>query len=504
MSVDKQNPLKYKTINGRQISSKDLKLGVYSDLMKIMIRNLTSNRDTNPTYTKYTKEQIVTYLGNPANYEKQLRNMSIYLFNISNYYRRLIEYFANMSTYSYVVVPYSLDHSKKINDNKLRKDYYLVTDILEHMNIAHEFTKALTIAFRDDVYYGYVWENDTSFSLQNLDADYCKICSIEDGCYNFAFDFSYFTSNQEKLANYPPEFESMYNQYQKDTSTYRWQELDSTKSICLKVNEHTHIPVPPFVSLFSALADIEDYRAIAKDATETNNYKVLGMRIPTNKDDGSYLLSYEDALPFYEMACNAVPSNIGVILTPMDISTWNFERNGALSDTNTVSEAEASMWSQAGVNKILFGGGDDPSASTLNLCTINDQMIVFKMMRQIERWINRKLKQSSTKNKFKINFLDVTQYNLSAMHDQYLKDGQYGLPVRSAIMAIDGFSPSDTENLSYLENNVLNLAQNEVPLKSSNVQAGSSTTDEDGRPTNESQGEQLSESGEITDDRQET
>lgn len=490
--------------NRNYVSAEEIKRGMYSDFAKITLRNLISSRDTNPTYNKYTKEEIVTYLGNPANYEKQLRNMSIYLFNTSNYYRRLIEYFANMSTFSYVVVPYSLDHSKKINDNKLRKDYYQVTEILEHMNIAHEFTKALTIAFRDDVYYGYVWENEDSFSLQNLDADYCKICSIEDGCYNFAFDFSYFTSNSEKLPNYPPEFEAMYRQYQSDTSTYRWQELDSTKSICLKVNEHTHIPVPPFVSLFSALADIEDYRSITKDATETNNYKVLGMRIPTNKDDGSLLMSYESALPFYDMACNAVPPNIGVILTPMDINTWNFERSGALSDTNSVADAEASMWSQAGVNKILFGGGEDPSASTLNLCTVNDQMIVFKMMRQIERWINRKLKQLSTRNKFKVNFLDVTQYNQAEMHNQFLKDGQYGLPVRSAIMAIEGFSPSDTENLSYLENNILNLPKNEVPLTSSNTQTTPATSDEGGRPTNESQGEQLSESGEITQDRQET
>ena len=486
---------------GRQsyISPEDIMLGMYSELSKITLRNPNSAKDRNPTYAKYTKEEIVRYLESPANYEKQLRQMSIYMFNVSNYYRRLIEYLANMSTFSYVVVPYSVDHSKPISKNLMKKQYYKVTDTLEKMNIPHEFSKALTIAFRDDVYYGYVWETDDSFSLQNLDADYCKICSIEDGCYNFAFDFSYFASNEDKLPNYPAEFSEMYELYKHDMTNFRWQELDSTKSICLKVNEHSYIPIPPFVSLFSALADIEDYRSIAKNASESNNYKAFAMKLPINEDDGKLLIDFNDAKPFYDMLCNATPPNIGVSMSPFDITALNFDRSGAISETNDVADAEASMWSEAGVNKVLFGGGEDPSASTLSMCTINDQMIIYKMMRQIARWINRKLKSITTKYKFKINFLEVTHYNQTEMHNQYLKDGQYGLPVRTAIMATQGFSPADTENISYLENEILGLADNEIPLTSANVQSG-----DGGRPTNSENGIPLSESGEITADRQET
>ena len=58
------------------ITYQDLLTGVYANLSKIGIRNLESTSETNPTYTKYTKDQLVTYLGNPASYEKQLRKMS--------------------------------------------------------------------------------------------------------------------------------------------------------------------------------------------------------------------------------------------------------------------------------------------------------------------------------------------------------------------------------------------------------------------------------------------
>lgn len=464
----------------------------YANLAGIKLRDLENNKDYNPTYRKYTKSQIISYLENPASYEQQLRQMSQYLFNISNYYRRLIQYFAGMSTFSYIVVPYGVDYSKNVNLNKFRKGYYAVTNQLEKMNIRHEFSRALMVAFRDDIYYGYVWETNDSYTFQQLDADYCKISSIEDGVYNFAFNFGYFDSNKERLPNFPPEFTTMYNAYKADNKL-KWQELPSENSVCLKVNEQSYVPVPPFVSLFSALADIEDYRAISKDASEVNNYKALCLEIPIGSD-GTFLIDYDLCKEFYDMMCNVLPENIGAFMSPMKVTDWNFEKSGAVSGTDEVAAAENSMWQQAGVNKILFGGGEDPSSSTLNLSTINDQMIVFMMMRQIERWINRKLKSVSSSIKFKINILDVTYFNRVEMHNQYLKDGQYGLPVRSAIMATAGYSPSDLENLSYLENTVLELNKNEVPLTSSNTQ--SAADNEGGRPTNESEGLPLTDSGE--------
>lgn len=485
------------------ITYSDLLSGVYANLSKIGIRNLESTSETNPTYTKYTKDQIVTYLGNPASYEKQLRNMSKYLFNISNYYRRLIQYFANMSTFSYTIEPYGLDRSKTINANKFKKAYYSSVTAVEMMNLAHEATKMFTIAFRDDVYYGYEWETNDSVAFQNLDADYCKISSIEDGVYNFAFNFSYFDSNADKLPNYPLEFQTMYNTYKTNTQLYKWQELDSTKSICIKVNEHDYIPIPPFVSLFSALADIEDYRAISKNASETNNYKAIAMEIPVNDDNGDFLIDYDTAKEFYDMMSNVLPPNIGAILTPMKLTDWNFEKSGVNSDTNEVANAEASFFTKAGVNKILFGGGEDPSASTLGLCTVNDQEIVFAVMRQLERWVNRKLKTVSSSYKFRINFLPVTHFNIAEMHERYLKDATYGMPTRSAALATAGYAGSSYENMTYLENEVLGLANGEKPLISSNTQSGAVAGDQGGRPTNASKGEGLSDAGNVTADRQE-
>lgn len=177
----------------------------------------------------------------------------------------------------------------------------------------------------------------------------------------------------------------------------------------------------------------------------------------------------------------------------MKIDSVDFEKSGAMSDTDLVAGAESSFWSEAGVNKLLFGGGEDPSSTSLGISTISDQAIIFSVLEQIQRWINRKLKQLSGTVKFQIQFLDITRYNQKEVHDQLVKDGQYGLPVRNAIMAASGFQQPNVLSMAYLENEILNMSSYEKPLISSNTQSAENAA---GRPTAEESGGVITDEGE--------
>ena len=109
----------------------------------------------------------------------------------------------------------------------------------------------------------------------------------------------------------------------------------------------------------------------------------------------------------------------------------------------------------------------------------------------IERVINRKLKQDSGKYKFKINILDVTQFNQKEYLDNLLKVSTYGYPVKLAIMAVFGYTPSDVYGMTILEE-VLDLVNKWKPLQSANTMSGDSS-DEGGRPQKDS--DELSEAG---------
>src|SRR5690606_9425655 len=102
---------------------------------------------------------------------------------------------------------------------------------------------------------------------------------IEDGVFNYAFDFSYFDKNKKKLDQYPIEFTKKYEIYLKDRKN-KWIELDSKNTICIKINEDLDYPIPPFSNLFEAVFDIEEYKELKKAKTKIDNYAVLIHKIP--------------------------------------------------------------------------------------------------------------------------------------------------------------------------------------------------------------------------------
>lgn len=474
--------------------TEEVKRATFSDLMiyansqQIKIRDPNSTTTQSRSFNKYTKDQIITYLQNPANYETQLRNMSNYLCNISSHYRRLIEYFADMLTFPYIVTPLGLDQGN-VDTEKFKTQYLKVNKQLEIMNFKHEFNKVLQTAYKDDVFYGYVYETKDSFTIQQLDPAYCRITSIYDGVYCFAWDSSFFSGREDLLEMYADEFTTAYNQYRANTSM-RWFELDPRKIICIKINETTLTPVPPFVSLFSILADIEDYRAITKNASEASNYKVLTLKIPVDKE-GQLLLPLPLCKEFYRALSEQLPKNIGIALTPMEVDDWRFENSGALKENDIVARAEDMFWRGAGVNGLLFGLGDNPSSSALEISIVPDEAMAFRVLRQLERWVNARVKHISGTYKFQVKFLDVTKFNESKMLDMYMKLGQYGNPIRLPLMAIAGYKPTEIDDMAFLENTVLELYKKEIPLQSSNTMSG-----EVGRPTNESKGKSLTDNGE--------
>lgn len=429
-------------------------------LAKLVLKDLRKNNRDTLFFSKFTKEDIVRYLENPAKNERNLRNASIYLYTASNHYKRLIQYFAKLYLLHYIVIPYNL--SDKVNIKTFQNQYKKVLNLLENMNLKHEFIKVLTIAYREDIFYGYEYSTDESYFIKKLDPDYCTLTSIEDGVYNFAFDFSYFNTRKEKLLEYGGEFVTKYYAYKGNPETkskgnpdLRWQELSSEKTICIKINEDLEFCLPPFTGVLEAIYDIQDYKLLKKNKSENDNYKVLSLKIPINKDSGEFLLDEGIASKFYRMLEGALPDGIGLALSPMDISSFSFQNNSS-AERDAVEEATAQMWSSAGVSSLIFNNTSAGSTG-LTQSIRADIDIAASVIKQIERWINRKIKNLNFTYKFKIQFLDVTRFNQDDVFDTYLKAGNAGTPVKMALAATLGYSPSDTINMAFLENDVLKM-----------------------------------------------
>ena len=469
----------------------------FAVLNRLITRDLNNNTST-PTFSLYSKDDITTYLSNPYTYEKQLRSAVTYIYGASSHFRRLIQYFTSLSDLSYVVSPYRID-PKTSNAKTVNRNYRKVLNAMSAMSVKTQFPKILTVCLREDTFYGTMWVTNDSITIQQLPSDYCAISTIEGNVLNVSFDFSYFDSNKTMLDFYPPEFKTKYAVYQKNRMN-RWIELDSPTSFAVKANNDIlAYSIPPFVGILRELYDLEDYKQLKLSKTTLENYAMLAMTLPMDKD-GNWGIDLDKAKDFWRNLDSVLPEEIGSILTPMELKKISFEKSNA-GDTNTIAEAEQNVFTAAGVNSLIFNN-EKASANALLLSIKADQSMTFGIVKSIEDVVNRFIQSQSYGKNFKVTFLDCSPYNRKELGDAYLKAASYGLPTISMYAASQGLGQAELDNMSFLETQVLGLQDMFRPIQSSTQMSGimpsdsNAATDEGGAPIKEDG--DLSDSGEQT------
>lgn len=441
----------------------------------------------NPTYQRYTKEDLLNYMQAPASNEKYLRNASIYMYDASSQYRRLIQYYALLLRWEYLIAPLDFDKTK-VKEDAFRKQYMKVASALEIKNLRHELQKATMIALRDGVMYGAVWSAANSFYIQRINPDYCSLTSINDGTWMYSVDMSQI--QESKLILYPPEFTTMWNTYQK--TGQKWQEVPESISFCLKADETTATySIPPWCSTLPMLYDLETYKALQETATKIANYKMLAMKIDLNSD-GAPTVDWPLAEKYYQQLCNVLPPYVGATISPMKIEGFDFDKNSGTSDVDTVSRAEKQFWFDTGTSSLLHGSDVSNTAGALKLSIRADEELMFGMMAQAERLVNRMLKSMSGTIKFKIQFLPVTIFNQEEQIGYWKDAALAGVPgSKAAYAATLGIHQADLPGMDYVERSMIGT-DDWIPLQNGYTIGGKDT----GRP--ESSDTQIGDAGEKT------
>lgn len=441
--------------------------------MKYLHKNKISGTTS---LSKFDVETISRYLQNPLANEKKIRDLSNYLYNVNSQYKLIINYFALMPTYAYKLTPTGNPYEKK-DPIKKRDNFIKTLQYVEKLNLRHELITAMRVAFREDTYYGYEHESKDSFFLQKMDADYCRISSEEDGVFNYAFNFSFFDSRQDLLPTYAQEFIDKYQQYQ--AAKEQWIELDSNKTIVIKVNEDiTQYSLAPLNGMFEAIFDYDEYKKISKAKSKLDVFMALISKIPLdekNPEMNKFLIDLDLAASFHQQAEGGLPEGVTLITSPLSMEAIKMEKNR--SDQDITAQALRAVHDAGGVSQFLWNS-DKNTGVGLEKSIMTDENLVFAVLRQIERWVNRKIKKMSGNYKYKFEFLDMTIFNKDTYYEKFLKAAQFGVPVKLEIGAALGLSPLDVINKAFLENDILGLNDLFIPLSSTHTQS----LDEGGRP----------------------
>lgn len=451
---------------------------VYSkeDFAKLIINDLSQSESGRKFLRKYKQSEvrdIVEHYQTERNQER-LNEISRLLWAKSPQYQRLLNYFADMAVFAHTITP--IKNLKKLNKNKTLKQYVEIGELLKLMSLKHEMTKVLNVAFREDVFFGYIHRSNNSFFIQQIPFDICKITSIEDGCLNYSVDMYYFSKNESTLYKWADEIQQKYKQWkalkEKNPNLSEWVELDAKNTICIKINEDVTEVFPPFAGAFDAIFDIEAFKDLRKDKERLGNYMLLAQKLPmrTDSDDNNdFLIDNDFMMFFHNQASNTVPDNVGVITSPMEITPINFKQDTA--DRDGVAKATRDFWESSGTSQTIFAS-ENTTSTGAGLSIKSDEEMVFSVLNQIERWINRYLRMEYDDDlMFNVSILPVTIFNQDTIYKMYLEAGQYGIPVKSHLSAVVGLEPIEVMNMAYLENDLLKMHEEWVPLVSSHTQS---------------------------------
>ncbi|MCR4361965.1 hypothetical protein NUG13_11570 [Bacillus subtilis] len=460
------------------------------DFARLVITDLSGNVGGRGLLKKYTQSEVREIVENfkIERNQERLREISVLLWAKSPQYQRLLKYFAGMATFAHVIAP--IKDLRTLNNKKVQKQYVEIGELLKLMSLRHEMTKVLNVAFREDIFYGYVHKDKRSFYIQQMPPSICKATSVEDGVFNYSIDMTHIQSqdNKGKLHVWAKEIQIKYLEWksmrERNPKISQWVELDAKNTICIKVNEDMLEPFPPFAGVFDSIFDIEAFKDLRKDREKLGNYMVLTQKLPMRQDsenNNDFMIDKEFMMFFHNQASDVVPDNVGVITSPMDIKPINFQQDKV--DRDGVAKATRDFWEDGGTSQLLFSSSNTSSAG-LGMSIKSDEEMVFALLTQIERWLNRYLKGQFGDLMFNVSILPVTRYNQDEMHKMYLESAQYGVPVKSHLSATVGLDPIEVMNMSYLENDMLKMHEEWIPLMSSHTMSDSveGTNSSDGAP----------------------
>ncbi len=443
-------------------------------------------KDVTKTSTKrietFDKDKLLSYFENIPGNERNIRNLSRYLYYRSHVYHRLVSYNATMFCLNARSIIPSYNPTKTNDAKKMLKNYYQTAQILENMHLPGEMIAPYTTCFVEDVFYGLVFYDDTGMFILRMDPDYCSINGrFMTGDYSFAINMSGYRQKTYLIEAMGEPLTSMYQAYQ--TTGEKWQAVPAEYCLCLKYNvDDWEVVVPPLMGMFNSLINVTDQEDIEAMANELDLYKIIWMELETrgtNMDD--WKVTPAAAIEYFDRLSETFPDSVGGGVVPGKLESIDFNKDAA-SDTTNLAKATQTVLNTAGGAEVLNGGTITGTSAFNGAAIANTQNAIATLLPQTQAWVNRFLGYHMT-SPCKVKFFPVSVYTKENFQKNLLTAAQNGLPTKLAYNAMNGFSELDTLALNYFEEEVVGISDKLRPISTSYTQSGDGTEDiGQGRP----------------------
>ena len=485
----------------KSIQAGKLDLG---NFQRLMLREICTNTSIIETgcIGDISMRDIELALKYPKQGWKILLQCSQQLMLISPHYYRMNNLYSNMPVFCWWLDLYDVKNNQKgFKVESVRNTYSALAAKLESMNLKHEFSKIMKVIPYQDIYCGLVFEDQYDFFFQQIDYEICELYQMQDGLYNFRIDLTQISPRN--LNAYPDYVQKAYLDFRDGNKNRQvvsqWYTPPADKQICLKLNSQWTFPYPILIGLIKDILNLDIYKKLKLQSARTDNYKAIAVEVPIDENNvDKPLLTPETLGIFAEINRESMTDDIGLLHTLGSHATPISFKDSS-NTRNNVSDALDELYSSSGQTKEYYNGAS--SATAVGYSVENDSGFIYGLYRQFERWINRFIKiRKYNKPAFKFFFyiLDMTIFNRDNVSKRYREGVALGASIIDKWLATLDMTPSRTLGSFTVHHDIFKFNENFIPLQTS--YNSSVENNENGRPTAESKGEKLDESGEKTKD----
>ena len=420
----------------------------------------------------------------PNEHYRELREMSIALYNTNGIYTQMINYMSALYTFDYYIYP---NHKTKMEDKELlNKNFRLTAEWLDKVDIKETFPDIQKDILTEGTVFLYEVETKVKFNLLKMPNEFCKISYVENGICRYSVNLQMI--NTHNIMLFPEEIKRAYRDYMNGITTEGWY-LVGNRGVAFTTDMNLSNGIPYFTFLIDNLKRYEKAKDLSDIKDKLDNLKLIVQKIPIDPRTNKPTFSPSVTKKFHDATKDNLPDGVAITTNPLDVTAISFDKSYNQAN-DIVERATKEVWNNSGISNQLFNNTNN-SAEALRMNVKVNEILMKRFMGYFTIYLNSKI---SRRWKFSMAFMPITAINREDMVKLYTSTLPIGGSRLQALSAY-GLEPLQAINILELEQNVLDIDSLMLPKE-----AGY-TLSSGGRPTNEDKGITDSESAEDSKNR---
>lgn len=458
------------------------------------------NRKIEPTDRERVRKLLT---GNIGVNGKTLITASRYLYYRSQIYNKLIHFYADMYCLECRSVTPPYNFTKDMDSTKALKQFNNTLDFLDIMNLKNNFNEVFINLWIEDASFNLFFYDKTGSMFYRIEPEEC----IFDSKYmmgpglGFAMDMSKWKSSdrQRLIDQLGSPLKEMWDEYERTGIKYVHVPDEYSAAFKLRLDLWDSI-VPPIISMFGQLANLNDLADIQADADELSIFKLIyyPLKILNGGKTDDFEVTPDLALDYFNrMVDEALPANVSAAAIPGDeLKVIDFSNN-TTQEIDRVEQSQSQILGSAGgAGALLDAQRAINNTALINAALKNETAYALStILPQIESFTNRML-TFNVKNPCHVRYFPVSIYTKEDYRKNMLEMCQYSYAMRLALGTFMGFTERETISSLHFEQDVLGLQDiMRYPLQSSYTMTGETEKGEVGQGAPTKDPDQLSPSG---------